>query len=143
MNADIFLLPVLALVVWSLVIWTWMYATRIPAMIKHRVPAQDAQSPRGAWRARLPDNVNWVSDNFANLHEQPTAFYALMVVMFLMGLTSGGALWLGWIYVVLRVLHSLSQIIGNRVMVRFVLFLLSALVLVALAGVAVCGVVFG
>jgi hypothetical protein len=112
-------------------------------MIKHRVPAQDAQSPRGAWRARLPENVNWVSDNFANLHEQPTAFYALMIVVFLMGQASEIALGLGWAYVALRVVHSLSQIIGNRVMVRFVLFLVSALVLIALAGLAVCGVLFG
>ncbi len=36
MNSPI-LAPVIALVLWSFVMWAWMYATRIPAMFKHKV----------------------------------------------------------------------------------------------------------
>ena len=39
---------------------------------------------------------------------------------------------LAWIYVGLRVAHSLVQVTANKVMVRFVLFALSSLVLIAL-----------
>ena len=39
---------------------------------------------------------------------------------------------LGWIYVALRVVHSLVQATVNRVSLRFVVFALSSLVLVAL-----------
>ena len=35
------LLPVLALITWTLIIWVWMYATRIPAMSKAGIDPQD------------------------------------------------------------------------------------------------------
>ena len=78
-DAD-FLTPVLALVAWTLLMWIWMYATRLP-------PA-----------------TRWVADNYNHLHEQPTIFYALM---FCAALTGGGdatAVSLAWAYEALRIL---------------------------------------
>ena len=40
-NAE-FLVPVLALVAWTLVMWAWMYATRIPAMRAAGIDPQEA-----------------------------------------------------------------------------------------------------
>ncbi|WP_370231716.1 MAPEG family protein [Cognatishimia sp.] len=133
MSLQSFLQPVVGLILWTLVVWLWMYATRIPAMSKAHVHPQTAQSPRGAWREKLPEHVNWVADNYNHLHEQPTVFYALMLTLALLESQSATALTLAWIYVALRILHSLSQILGNRVVVRFGIFALSGLVLVALA----------
>ena len=48
MSPKVFLLPVLALVVWTLLVWLWMYATRIPAMMKADIDAQDAADNRTA-----------------------------------------------------------------------------------------------
>lgn len=133
MSLQSFLQPVVGLILWTLVVWLWMYATRIPAMSKAHVHPQTAQSPRGTWREKLPEHVNWVADNYNHLHEQPTVFYALMLTLALLESQSATALTLAWIYVALRILHSLSQILGNRVVVRFGIFALSGLVLVALA----------
>ena len=36
---------VLALIVWSLIVWVWMYATRIPAMQKAGIKHDDARHP--------------------------------------------------------------------------------------------------
>lgn len=137
MHPQTFLMPVLVLIGWTLLIWVWMYIKRIPAMTKARISPQDAVSPRGSWKSKLPDHVNWVADNYNHLHEQPTIFYALMVTMFLMGKANITALWIAWIYIALRVLHSLCQIIGNRVMIRFVLFFASSVSLIALAVTAI------
>ena len=41
MNAPI-LTPMLALILWTFVIWVWMYATRIPAMNAARIDPQQA-----------------------------------------------------------------------------------------------------
>jgi hypothetical protein len=123
-----FLAPVLALVAWTLVMWIWMYATRIPAMKAAGIDPQEAAYP-GTWVHRLRPGVRSVADNYNHLHEQPTIFYALM---FFAALTGGGdatALKLGWAYVVLRVLHSLVQATFNRVMVRFPIFALGSAVL--------------
>ena len=127
-----FLTPVLVLVAWTLVMWIWMYATRIPAMREAGIDPQDAAYP-GTWSHRLRrPSVRSVADNYNHLHEQPTIFYALM---FFAALTGGGdqlALGLAWAYVLLRIVHSLVQATFNRVVVRFGVFALSSLVLMTL-----------
>jgi len=126
-NAE-FLSPVLALVAWTLVMWIWMYATRIPAMNAAGLDPQEAAYP-GTWSHRLESGVRSVADNYNHLHEQPTIFYALM---FFAAMTGGGdatALKLAWAYVILRVLHSLVQATFNRVVVRFSIFALGSITL--------------
>jgi len=127
-----FLAPVLVLVAWTLVMWVWMYATRLPAMKEAGVDPQDAAYP-GTWSHRLKrPEVRSVADNYNHLHEQPTIFYA---VMFFAALTGGGdalALRLAWAYVALRIVHSLVQATFNRVVVRFSVFALATLALMAI-----------
>jgi len=125
-----FLLPVLALVAWTLVMWVWMYATRIPAMRKAGIDPQEA-AYSDALAQRLRPEVRWVADNYNHLHEQPTIFYALMFLAALTGGNDSTALALGWAYVLLRVAHSLVQATVNRIVVRFAIFMLGSLVLVA------------
>jgi len=129
LDAD-FLTPVLALVAWTLVMWLWMYATRLPAMKAAGIDPQQA-ADAGSLAQHLPPGTRWVADNYNHLHEQPTIFYALM---FFAALTGGGdatAVSLAWAYVALRVGHSLVQATVNRVVVRFVVFAAGSLVLMA------------
>lgn len=126
-----FLTPVPVLVAWTLVMWVWMYATRIPAMKAAGIDPQDAAYP-GTWAHRLRPGVRSVADNYNHLHEQPTIFYALM---FFAALTGGGdptAASLAWTYVALRIVHSLVQATFNRVVVRFAVFSLATIVLMIL-----------
>jgi hypothetical protein len=125
------LAPVVALVAWSMLIWLWMYVTRIPAMSRLRMQL-DPNAPRGEQMNQLPPAVRWKADNYNHLMEQPTLFYAICLSLALMGLGDGSNLILAWLYVSLRVLHSLVQVLINRIEVRFVLFLLSSLALIGL-----------
>ncbi|MFN4114683.1 MAG: MAPEG family protein [Sphingomonadaceae bacterium] len=125
--------PVVALAAWTMVMWLWMYATRIPAMSKAGIDGTKLVGSDGAsLRAKLPDTVSWKADNYNHLHEAPTVFYAVALVLALVGAGDGQNALLAWIYVGLRVAHSLVQATANRVLVRFVLFALSSLVLMAL-----------
>ena len=127
--------PVVALTIWTMVMWAWMYATRIPAMSKSSdipAPSQLVGTTGASLREKLPENVNWKADNYNHLHEQPTVFYAVAIVLAIIGQGDGMNALLAWIYVGLRVAHSLVQVTANKVMVRFVLFALSSLVLIAL-----------
>ena len=126
-----FLTPVLALVAWTLVMWVWMYATRLPAMKEAGIDPQDAAYP-GTWSHRLRPGVRSVADNYNHLHEQPTIFYALMFFAVLTGGGDATALGLAWAYVTLRVIHSLVQATFNRVLVRFSVFALATITLAAL-----------
>ena len=133
--------PVVALLAWTMVMWVWMYATRIPAMNKAGIDAKNLVGGEGSsLRAKLPDTVSWKADNYNHLHEAPTLFYAVAIVLAIIGQGDGFNTILAWAYVILRVLHSIVQATINRVMIRFALFALSSLALMALilhAGIAV------
>jgi hypothetical protein len=122
--------PILALVLWTLVVWVWMYATRIPAMQRAQLDPQAAARTR---TLSLPPEVMWVSDNYNHLMEQPTIFYATAIAAQLAGQADATSIGLAWAYVALRVVHSLIQGTVNIVMLRFAVFTLSTLVLAALA----------
>ena len=127
------LAPVVALAAWTMVMWLWMYATRLPAMGKAGIDGTKMVGSTGAsLRAQLPDSVSWKADNYNHLHEAPTVFYAIAITLAIIGHGDGLNLTLGWIYVGLRIAHSLVQATFNRVVLRFVLFALSSIVLIML-----------
>ena len=131
MQSSHILAPVIALAIWSAVIWLWMYATRIPAILKSRM-ALDSQMPRGEQMALLPANVRWKADNFNHLMEHPTVFYAVAISLAVLGDQTSASLALAWGYVGVRVVHSLVQVLINHIQTRFALFFLSSLVLFGL-----------
>jgi hypothetical protein len=125
--------PVVALAAWTFVMWAWMYATRIPAMNRLQVdPDRLANDPDATLDKLLPPQVQWKAHNYNHLHEAPTVFYAIAIVLAIVGQGDGLNAQLGWAYVALRVIHSLVQATVNKVAVRFALFVLSNLVLLAL-----------
>jgi hypothetical protein len=125
--------PVVALAAWTMVMWLWMYATRIPAMSAAKVdPDQLAMNPEATLDKLLPPQVQWKAHNYNHLHEAPTVFYAVAISLAILGEGDGLNATLGWAYVALRVIHSLVQATVNKVTVRFAVFALSSLVLIAL-----------
>lgn len=123
--------PVIALVLWCALIWSWMYLTRIPAILKSRM-VLNPMAPRGEQMATLPPPVRWKADNYNHLLEQPQLFYAVAITLALLGDVSTSSLALAWSYVVLRVVHSLVQTTFNHIQTRFAVFFVSSLVLWAL-----------
>jgi hypothetical protein len=133
--------PVVAMLIWCALMWLWMYVTRIPAINASKM-VLDGSAPRGEQMATLPARVRWKADNYNHLLEQPQQFYAVAIVLALLGDTSQTSLMLAWAYVGLRVVHSLWQSLVNVIVPRFALFALSSLVLFALVARAAM-IVFG
>jgi hypothetical protein len=126
------LTPVVLLIAWSMLMWAWMYATRIPAIQAAKMRL-DPNAPNGQQMATLPASVRWKADNYNHLMEQPTVFYALAISLALLG--QGGettAFW-AWAYLGLRVAHSLMQALVNKIELRFALFALSNIPLFVLS----------
>ena len=73
--------------------------------------------------------MRWKADNYNNLLEQPTLFYAVALTLALLEAGSGFNAGLAWAYVALRIAHSLVQALINKVMIRFALFAVASLVL--------------
>ena len=136
MGAEI-LKPVVALAVWSTVMWVWLYAARLPAMSRAKIDGltmvgSTGKSLRDQLVAAGEERASWVADNYNHLMEQPTVFYATAIALALMGQGNGIAAMTAWVYVGLRVAHSIVQVSINRVVLRFALFMLSGLALAAL-----------
>jgi len=127
-----FLTPVLALIIWTLIVMMVMYKRRIPAMNAISKRTQDfIDDPKLG--EKMPASARWAADNYNHLHESPTIFYALMLTIFLMDKVTPLALYCAWAYVAIRVVHSIVQITSNNVLVRFSLFMLSAILLIIMA----------
>jgi len=119
--------PVVALVIWSLIMLIWLYATRIPAMQKAKVKPGEATK---AQMEALP--VANVANNYNHLMEQPTLFYAICFSLQFLDQANEINIGLAWLYVALRVVHSLVQATVNIIMIRWLIFMAASVVLVML-----------
>ncbi len=127
--------PVLALVLLTFGVAVRMLVVRIGEMRRLRIHPQKVAVSAQAAQHFVDTRA---ADNYRNLFEMPVLFYALAILTFV---TAGGSsllLMLAWLYVALRVAHSVIHCSYNRVMHRFAAFISSALVLLAMWGVLAC-----
>lgn len=126
------LAPMITLVLWTFVMWAWLYATRIPAIRRLHV-ALDADQSKEAFNAQLPPHVRWKADNYNHLLEQPVLFYAVVLALCFVGQWGDVNVILAWLYVALRMVHSIVQATVNVIMLRFTVFMIASVVLLILA----------
>jgi hypothetical protein len=128
------LVPVVALVAWTLIIFVWMLIARGAAF--RRLGVTLSNIPRGSRGANLDgrgeDEAQWKSHNYNHLMEQPTLFYAICLTIALMGSGGGINYWLACGYVIFRIIHSLIQATVNIVPYRLAVFSLATLCLFGL-----------
>jgi hypothetical protein len=131
------LIPAATLVLWSMVVLVWVTVTRFSAIA--RIPKDQRRTiAKAGTRGHnleplLPERANWKSHNYTHLMEQPTVFYAAVLILAVTGAGVGINVMLAWAYVGIRIIHSLWQGTVNKLPLRMLLFALSSLCLIALA----------
>jgi hypothetical protein len=129
------LVPVVALVAWTLVVMLWMLVARFGEF--RRLGIKPAKIPDGArgvdLEGKADPRAQWKSHNYNHLMEQPTIFYAIVITLALMGMDQPINVWLAWSYVGLRVVHSLIQCTVNTVRYRLAIFGLASFCLLGLS----------
>lgn len=120
----------LAMVLLVSVVGFALLVTRIREMRRKRIHAQAAAADSRQMAAHL-QNVQ-VADNFRNLFEVPVLFYALAAIALATGYVPDWLVACAWIYVGLRVLHSLIHCTYNKVYHRLGAFLASFALLVGM-----------
>lgn len=127
------LAPAAVLAAWTLLMLVWTAATRFPAMKRAGIDLKNAaRGGRGQnLEGVIDESASWKSHNYSHLVEQPTVFYAVVLILAVVGPHPHDVLF-AWIYVALRIAHSLWQALVNVVAVRFLLFSLATLALVVL-----------
>jgi hypothetical protein len=82
--------PVVALAMWTMIVWIWMYVTRIPALQKTKIDLNNWVGGTGKdLDNTLPAKTQWIAHNYNHLHEAPTVFYAVALVLAMIGQGDG------------------------------------------------------
>lgn len=121
------LLPLLALVLLTFLVWFYLYIRRVAEMRRKRIDPQ-ALSTRAQVQQLLTDSAA-PANNFMNLLEMPVLFYLAVLLSLVLLVQDQLLVILAWTYVGLRYLHSLIHCTYNKVMHRFQVYFLSCLVL--------------
>jgi hypothetical protein len=119
-------LPCGAMVGVTALVWLKLYFDRFAEMRAKRIAPQSLATARAA--ARELERTQ-ASDNFRNLFEVPVLFYLFCVALVLDGGSSAGFVACAWLYVGLRVIHSLIHVTYNRVAHRFLAYVASTVLL--------------
>ncbi|KAH7327775.1 membrane-associated, eicosanoid/glutathione metabolism protein [Stachybotrys elegans] len=123
--------PLVALNGWTFAMEALLYIRRTPALKKYNI-SFDPNLVKQEKAAKLPPFVQWPADNFNNLLEQPTQFYAVLLGLTMLGVKDKTTVFLAWSYVGLRFLHSMIHVTTNNVLLRFPAFAASSLVLLGM-----------
>ena len=126
MSGDAIFLPMLTTMALTAIVWSYMYALRIPAMRRARVDVQTYAMPEKVSDI-LPDKVNYSANNLKNLFELPVLFYGLCLYLFVSGNVDTAYVVAAWLFFVFRALHSIVHCTSNIVMRRFYLYCAAAI----------------
>jgi hypothetical protein len=120
MNSTSIFAPFFAMIALTLVVWVYMYARRIPFIIRSKLTPEHV-SPVELARLSPPAVAN-PSDNLKNLFELPTVFYALVLFLYVTNHVDTRYVLAAWLFVGFRVLHSAVHCTFNFVPLRFWLY---------------------
>lgn len=118
-----------ALVVWTFAVLALVPIARFRAAFKGQVNAGDF---RFGESARVPGRVALPNRNFMNLLELPLLFYLVCIALYVTLNVDAIALALAWLYVGLRVVHSVVHLTYNNVFHRLGAYAASVAVLLIL-----------
>jgi hypothetical protein len=117
--------PFFAMVFLTLLVWVYMYIRRIGFITSSKLMPKDLTP--SALAQLSPPSVSNPSDNLKNLFEIPIIFYALVLYLFVTKQVDAVYVSAAWVFVVFRALHSAVHCTFNRIMLRFYLYLFSAI----------------
>jgi len=128
-ETPLMLLPCLAMVLLTLIIGLLTLYRRIRSMQQLKISPQ--QVATSAQKAELLADTR-ASDNFNHLFELPILFYVLCLLCLVLQQTSIMLSIMAWGFVVSRYIHSFIQCTNNKVMHRFMLFLVGYMFVIAM-----------
>ena len=79
-----------------------------------------------------PKDLQMVKNNIKNLFEYPIIFYALLILIYTLDKSDMPFIYLSWIYVLLRIIHSFYHIFMDNTHLRGGFWLISQFILLAI-----------
>lgn len=129
-DQKLILLPLLTQVSLTAVVFFRMYFARIAEMKSKRIhPQKIATSSTAA--EQLTDSIK-IADNFSNQFELPVLFYVLIALLLSTQMVDMPFIVMSWLFVALRVAHSVIHCGCNKVIHRFYTYAAGSIVLWAM-----------
>jgi len=122
--------PTVALAGLIFVVWSILLRMRFAHIAANRPTAADFANAEAVGRYFRP--VERPAQNLANLFEMPVLYFALVPLLMLTGSASAAQVALAWIFVALRVVHSVIHIGPNTVRTRARVYIASSIALFAM-----------
>jgi hypothetical protein len=128
--------PMLAQIGWTFVLYVWLTIARSRAVARGEVK----YSAFALSRSEPPD-IARITRNLANQFELPVIFYAVVVLLVVIGRVSTIDVLAAWVFVAGRVIHTLVQTLTDDVPLRGRVFMINFAALMVLV-VHVAGLAF-
>jgi hypothetical protein len=119
--------PLFATILLTILVWIYMYIRRINFIVSRKLTTKELTPI--ALAQLSPPAVSNPSDNLKNLFELPIIFYVLVFYLFITKQVDSIYINAAWIFFGFRSLHSLVHCTFNLIMLRFYLYLISAIAL--------------
>ncbi|OYQ63661.1 hypothetical protein B9G53_16265 [Pseudanabaena sp. SR411] len=119
--------PFFATMFLTILVWVYMYIRRINFIVNRKLTPKELTPI--ALAQLSPPAVSNPSDNLKNLFEIPIIFYVLVFYLFITKQVDSIYINSAWIFFGFRTLHSLVHCTFNLIMLRFYLYLISAIAL--------------
>ena len=127
MNQNLIFYPVIALVFLTFYVLLLLGYQRVTAVKNKTI---DVKYFRTNSNYNCPEKLTLISQNFDNLLALPMLFYVACTISYLSNNVILPLIFLAWIYVFARYLHSYIHIVNNRLKYRFSIFFFSTIVLI-------------
>ena len=121
------LLPMLAQIGWTFVLYVWLTIARQRAV-------QRGEVEYGSFARNEPHEVARITRNLANQFELPVIFYAVLVLLVATDKVILVDVVAAWVFVAGRVVHTLVQTLTDNVPLRGQVFLINFAAILVLVG---------
>lgn len=128
MRQELIFIPFFGMMLLTIIVWFYMYYLRLTFFMKENIDPQAVATTRQMLEI-VPSRVNAPSDNLINLFELPVLFYAVCLYLYLTVQVDKVYFVLACVFLIFRVGHSIVHCSYNKVMQRFILYILSSVAL--------------
>ena len=123
------LYPLFAMMLLAGIVVTLLWSLRNQAIRSRKVSIKYYRDYSGNGE---PEYNKVVSRHYSNLFEMPVLFYVVVLIAYVTQHVTAWMVGYAWAFVLSRYVHSYVHLTNNNVMLRFLVFLLSALILLAM-----------
>ena len=117
-----------------------LMALTMVVSVYHTYGSMRLMKPGNDWEKGIPSDpypnapkdLQMVKNNIKNLFEYPIIFYALLILIYTLDKSDMPFIYLSWIYVLLRIVHSFYHIFMDNTYLRGGFWLISQFILLAI-----------